>query len=536
MLPNLPDHYSTDALNLPVPFKEELDRLRTSHELYKLYAPEFDLYLSAYEGGNDFTNSKNVRKHARENVEDYKDRTDRVHYINYCEPMISFFTNFIFSESIDRNGAANQDWYNEFIQDVNKKSENIDGFMRQVSDDMQIFGMAYVLVDAPALPSGVSQETLSEANAKDLGLDPYWVLIKATEITDWVVDDFDNFEYLKRLQMLNRVTRDGIRKIEKYTEWFLDHITITEIDITEPEKPVIFSNKEFNNALGTIPISVCRYKRSKRYPYMGNSFLRDFAANNREVMNITSLLQEFLYRQCFNILAVESESSIPIADQEDGVVGTSNSVTYPKGAKAPAYITPAVDPAQWMQSERSLIVQEMFKRAAQDTLNELFNGGKSSGFSQAQSFSKTVPFISNRADTLEKMESNLMALTLLFMGKVWDGKIKYKDRYELTNLTDAITQLVALGRDLMIPSKTFIIEELIRLIHEYDGKLDSDVMMKIESEIRGLDFPAWQIQQQEALVGKGSSPAEQQGSKSTGTMSEIKAESSNTGGTKKVKK
>jgi len=118
-----------------------------------------------------------------------------------------------------------------------------------------------------------------------------------------------------------------------------------------------------------------------------------------------------------------------------------------------------------------------------------------------------------------------MELTLKFMGKVWDGKIKYKDRYELTNLTDAITQLVSLGRDLMIPSKTFIIEELIRLIHEYDGKLDSDVMMKIESEIRQLDFPEWQIQQQEALVGKGNSPAEQQAPKGTNTMSEVKSES-----------
>ncbi len=534
MLPNLPDHYSTDALNLPVPMKEELDRLRTSHELYKLYAPEFDLYLSAYEGGPDFTNSKNIWKHVRENIEDYKERTDRIHYTNYCEPMISFFTNFIFSESIDRHGGSNEDWYNEFTQNVNKKNENIDGFMRQVSDDMQIFGMSYILVDAPALPEGLEQDSISQAVAKELALDPYWVLIKATEVTDWVVDDFDNFQYLKRLQMLNKVSSEGIRKIERYTEWYLDKIDITEIDITEPEKPILHSKKSFPNSLGVIPIAVCRYKRSKRYPYMGNSFLRDFAANNREVMNLTSLIQEFLYRQCFNILAVESESSIPIADQEDGVVGTSNSVSYPKGAKAPTYITPPSDPAEFLQSERAAIVQEMFKRAAQDTLNELFNGGKSSGFSQAQSFSKTVPFISNRADTLEKVESNLMMITLKFMGKVWDGKVKYKDRYELTNLTDALTQLLSLGRDLMIPSKTFIVEELIRLVHEYDGKLDSDVMMKIESEIRALDFPEWQTMQQEALIGTGNSPTEQQGSKSTGTMSEIKSESVKS--TKKVKK
>lgn len=536
MLPNLPDHYSTDAQNLPVPMKEELDRLRTSHELYKLYCPEFDLYLSAYEGGPEFTNSKNIWKHVRENVEDYKDRTDRVHYINYCEPMISFFTNFIFSESIDRNAGGNQNWYNDFSPNVNKKGENIDGFMSQVSDDMQIFGMSYVLVDAPSLPAGVSEDNLSVAEANTLELQPYWVLLKATEIVDWVVDDFDNYQYLKRMQMLNRVTSEGIRKIERYTEWYTTNIVISEIDVTQPDKPLLLPKIQFDNRLGTIPIAVCRYKRSKRYPYMGNSFLRDFAANNREIMNLTSLIQEFLYRQCFNILAVESESNIPIADQEDGVVGSSNSLSYPKGAKAPAYITPPADPAQFLQSERSSIMAEMFKRAAQDTLNELFNGGKSSGFSQAQSFSKTVPFIANRADILEKMETTLMQLTLKFIGKDWDGKIKYKDRYELTNLTDAITQLVSLGRDLMMPSKTFVIEELIRLVHEYDGKLDPDVMLKVESEIRSLNFAEWQVQQQEALVGKGNSPAEQQAPKSSGTMSEVKSESTGGGSTKKVKK
>jgi len=268
---------------------------------------------------------------------------------------------------------------------------------------------------------------------------------------------------------------------------------------------------------------------------MGNSFLRDFARSARRILNLTSLLDEFLYRQCFNILAKEVDTSIPLRDQEDGSVGTSNVLEYPKGASAPAYLSPPVEPAKFIQEERQRLANEMFKRAAQDFLNELFNGEKSSGFSQAQSFAKTVPHIAHRADILEKTENALMTLTCKIVGKEWDGKVRYKDRYEITNITDAMTQLLMVFRDLQMPSETFVKEELKRLARELDGKLPQDVMAKILKEIEDMDFAKWQETQKEALVGKSKSPGDQQKDKSTGTVSEVAAESRTPGAaTKKL--
>src|SRR3954469_8524894 len=74
----------------------ELVRLRSKHELWKVYAPEWELYLAAYEGGPDFANGKNVFKHVRENQEDYSDRVNRLHYINHCDQLVDFFTNFVY--------------------------------------------------------------------------------------------------------------------------------------------------------------------------------------------------------------------------------------------------------------------------------------------------------------------------------------------------------------------------------------------------------------------------------------------------------
>ncbi|HWV46123.1 MAG TPA: hypothetical protein VN039_08915, partial [Nitrospira sp.] len=371
-------------------------------------------------------------------------------------------------------------------------------------------------------------------------LRPYWVLLKAPEIIDWDIDPFERLLYLKRKEITSgRNQRNARRVYEKYTEWFPDRVDITYVDVTNAHEPKIVPSMGTTvpNRVGEIPIQIVRYERSKRYPYMGNSFLRDFSNNNLQVMNLTSLIDEFNYKQCFNILAKEEDANaLPLRDGNDGVVGVGNVMEYPKGAKPPAYITPPADPAKFMQSERDYIIQQMFKRAAQDMMSELFNGEGASGFSQAQSFAKTVPFISNRADTLEAAENALMTRTLKYLNKTWDGKIKYKDRYELTNITDALTQLLMLFRDLQLPSETFVKEELKRLVHEMDGKLPTDTLNKVLHEIDELDFDEWQEVQKEALVGKPSSPGEQNQPKSTGTTAEAASEAkAQTASTSKIR-
>jgi hypothetical protein len=319
---------------------------------------------------------------------------------------------------------------------------------------------------------------------------------------DWITNSFDKYVYIKRLERIQEFV-DGFKvDIERYYEWLCDSITITDLDVSRPNTPKIINKIIIPNALGEIPLVCLRYKRSIEHKYMGNSFLRDLALNNKEVMNLTSLLQEFLYRQCFNILAFEADSTVPTATQSEGDTGTANAVSYPKGGKAPEYIVPSSDPAKFIAEERATIIGQMYKRAAQDTVNELFNGGASSGFSKAQSFSTTVPKIATRAETLEKAEGKLMDLTMKYMGKTWDGKIMYKDRYELTNISDALDQLTTLFQDLQLPSETFAKEEMKRFVHEFDGKLPTAIMTQIESEIDGMDFETWQQTMTDIVVGQ----------------------------------
>lgn len=513
--------------------KKEIERLRKTHWLYDIYKPRWLFYLSAYEGGEQFTCVDNLFKHQREHQEDFKDRAKRIHNLNYCEPLVDFFTNFIFSETIERNGGKQDQDYQDFIADVSRKGEPVDAFMRQVCDDMQIYGMAYILVDSPRIDIEITKYEQQIRKIK-----PYWVLVSPTEILDWVVDKLDNYQYVKRVEYVTEL-RGGRRvDIERYYEFYNDQYIITELDVTDRDKPLVLSKEVIVNPIGAVPIVVARYKRSKKDKDIGLSFLRDFAYNQREIMNLTSLLQEFLYRQAFNILAIETDSALPAAEQQEGVVGTANSIQVPKGASMPQYISPPAEPAAFIQEERTRIKSEMVARASQEAVNELFNGEKSSGFSQAQSFSKTVPFIASRADILEHTEHKLMMLTMKLFNKEWDGKIKYKDDYSITNLTDGLTQFMILVKDLQLGSETFIKEELKRMVQEFDGKLSEEVLNKVFKEIDEINIDTWKKTQKDALVGKsGTSAGEQQKKKESGTMVEAAAEAKavNTGSTKKLK-
>ncbi len=496
---------------------KEIERVRVMHPVYQEKVDDWKFYLAAYEGGSSFCNSGNIFKHIRENIDDYHERCRRIHNMNYCEELVEFFTSFIYNEPIQRDGGSNSDFYNQFLEDVTLRKEDITKFMPRVCNELQVFGTVYALVDSPDTSF---TQVLTKADEKAFNIRPYWILVSPIEVLDWDKDSFDQFTYFKRRVFKTQRVSGERRNYEVYTEYYTDKIIISTIDVTEQE-PEWLGEKTLPNTLGIIPVAVAYYKRSRQLD-TGVSFLVDLSMNQREILNLTSVLQEFLYKQAFSILAKEVDSNVPLNSQEADTIGVSNVMEVPKDAEFPQYITPSEKPAQFLQSEIERIKREMYLRAAQEASNEVSGGQQSSGFSQAQSFFKTVPFITRRADILEGFEMDLMKLTMLFMGKTWDGKIKYKDRYEITAFTDAVTQLLTLTKDLALPSKTFIIAQFKRLVKEYDPKMLAEDVQAIDRELDQLDFAKWQF---DLLEKKEQSAGAQQKLKSTGTMAENKAES-----------
>lgn len=473
----------------------EIDRLRSTSDDYKHYEKRWRFFLRAYEGGPEYVSDDTLFRHSRETVEDFQARLERAHYQNYCQSLVDFVPEYIFSQDVEREPPdAIKEQFERFKSDVDRAGTELNAFMQMVGEDMRIFGMTYIHVDLPPRPEEMKGQELSVQQAKDYGLDlPYFVLVRPLEVLDWKIDNKGNFLYLKRVEytiveISGQKGSDAFKNVERYTEWTPHEYRIAYIDVSGDKPTIMPSMAETRpNSWGMVPFVPCFYKRLKSHREVGQSFLQDIAYQNRAVFNQTSLIDEFLYKQAFNILAVPTSHKASFKDQTDGHIGTSNVIELPSDATMkPEYISPPSDPAKFIQMERENTVREMYRQAAQDVMSDVMTPGRHSGESLKVQMSRTVPVINKSADALQYAERRAMRLWAKIQGFEWTGKISYKDDYSVTNLMDLLLQLTMIFKQIGLWSPTFIKEEWKRVVREFDGKLKPDTMDAIVQEIESL--------------------------------------------------
>jgi hypothetical protein len=466
--------------------KKEIERLRSVHPDYKERLPHWTFCLKSYEGGPQYITSDTIHKHQREHEEDFQDRLKTACYQNYCQPIVDFAGEFIFAQAIERHPNRQvQAQFDDFIVNVDKRGTTMNDFMRLVADEVRIFGKMFVQVDLPVMPAGIDKRTLSKLQAKQMGLDaPYFIPVRPTEVLTWDTDDFGNYTYLKRVECSVRFKGGVFAQYERYYEWDSQQCKITTVDCTNPKRPKLAGSNTVPHAWGEIPFVDIFNRRSKRLAEQGVSTIEDIAYQNNRVVNLTSKLDEFLNRQCFNLLAMETSNALPTKGTVDGTVGTSNVLEFPASVKhVPFYLSPPVDPAQFIDSERENTIREMFRQAAQDVMSEVIGDSLRTGDAQKQAFGRTIPAIAKIADTLQSAEHRLFRLWAKGQGRDWNGKVAYKDDYSITNLMDIILQLTSIFTSIKPMSPTFVREEWKRIVREFDGKIEQDKMEKIMEEI-----------------------------------------------------
>jgi hypothetical protein len=473
--------------------QKEIERLRSEHPDYHGKKEQWRFFLLSYEGGADYVSDNTLFRHQREHPEDYQDRLKRAYYTNYCQALVDFVPEFIYSQGVARQAPERlKPIFDNFKKNVDRSGSALDAFMESVAEEARIFGHTWVGVDLPVRPVDQDGEQLSLARAEELGLTtPYFYHVRPLEVLDWVTDQFGHYLYMKRREIYweKAGQRKGFRHVERYTEWYEDVIVISKIDITDDSHEKLLPRVKQPNEWALIPFVQFFFKRSKFNKDFGVSFLTDLAYQNRAVFNQTSYLEEFLARQCFNVLAMEKDTKIPTRENGDQRIGTSNVIWIPREAKhPPQYVSPPVEPAAFIQEERGNTIQEMYRQAAQDILSEFFGKGSApSADAQKQAFSRTIPMIAKQADMMQSAEQSLWAVWAKLQNKKWDdGVISYRDDYGITNLQDLLLQLSTIFNNLKVLPPTFIRAEWKRIIQEFDGKLSTEDKNKAFAEIDAL--------------------------------------------------
>lgn len=474
--------------------KKEIERLRSQHPDYKARIDHWMFLLRAYEGGPQYIDETTIFKHQREHNEDYQDRLKRAEYQNYCQPIVDFAGEFIFAQPVERNADRTiKGEFDTFIKNVDRRGTTIDQFMRLVADETRLFGKFFVQIDVPAMPDTVdTSKPLSKAQADALGISsPYFIPVRPTEVLAWATDDFGGYTYLKRVEHRYDYVNGEFVSFERYYEWTPTECTISTVNVTNPKKPKLQGGKTvLPHQWGQVPFIDLYNRPSKIFCDQGISTIEDIAYQNRKVTNLSSLIEEFLYRQCFNLLAMEMAQQLPIKGSVDNSIGNSNVLEFPATTKTPPfYLSPPVAPAQFIQSERETTIKEMFRQAAQDVMSEVLgDSGLRTGDAQKQAFGRTIPSIAKTADMLQNGEVRLFTLWSKGIGKDWGSgsKISYKDDYAITNLMDLILQLTSIFTQIKPLSPTFVREEWKRIVREFDGKIPQDKMDKIMSELTNI--------------------------------------------------
>ncbi|MHC4660196.1 MAG: hypothetical protein ACYS8W_00780 [Planctomycetota bacterium] len=443
------------------------------HPHYAWMLPRWQFFLSAYEGGHAFTSQPGfLFSHQRETAEDRAFRLGRVVYYNYCRSIIDVYLAHLYKKGVVRESSSLR--YTEFLSDIDMRGSDIDAFMTQeVSPLAFALGTVYVVVDMPESKGAYA----SRAAELAAGLKPYARILMPMDIIDWETDSFGAYRWIKirELHAPARTAPGAAKKGE------------TRYRIWTPKKWFLLDeNDEFVNPhgaagephpAGKVPVVKVICEKSLVAQGLGISFLQDIAPIAQKIYNLASLLDEFLYKQCFSFLAWPGEI------QEERL-GASNVANFdPESGSPPVYVTPPTDPAKFLESQIARNIEEIYRLARIEYAGSHPRVAQS-GFAKAIDFHDTNNMLAKKAAHLEAAERAISDLFFRWTGEKSGAQITYPREFNVKALNDEIAEAVQV-LSLSI-SPVFDRQVKRRLAARFLPNLDESEKKKIENEINNI--------------------------------------------------
>jgi len=410
---------------------EQLRRnIEQRHPQYDVMLPRWLFFLNSYEGGSDYTeNPQYLFSHSRETAEDRAFRLRRVVYYNYCKSIIDLYVSYIYKKEIIRE--SDNPYYFEFIRNVDLRGNDIDTFMsRYIAPLSQIFGVVFVIVDMPETKEGLT----TSYEEKLFGIRPYATPLLPFFLVDWELDSFGGFRWVKikepvlsgRSPFSEYEPPDYVYRIWTKERWY----------VVDKDGNFLNPNEEEGEEhhLGMVPVVAAYNERSFAHPLMGISALQDIAPCCQKIYNLASLLDEFLYKQCFSFLAWPGD-----VDAER--LSTSNVVTYDPELKAlPSYITPPTDPAKFIESQIEKTIQEIYRIARIKYV--AVTSQAESGISRAIEFHDTNNILAKKARNLQQAERDIAELFFRWIRDENDARIVYPKEFNIRAINEEIEEAI----------------------------------------------------------------------------------------------
>jgi len=463
-----------------------------THPTYDDYKDEWLFFLSSYEGGQSYIDGDNLFTHRLELSEDFRNRKERAYYLNYCSAVVESYTNFIYSKEVNR---PSDDFFSRFYSDVTGSGDDINSFMRDVSNYSGACGFVYILFnfrDLTPFPK-TTDNKVPLSVVKEYNLYPYLTLYTPDEVVDYSIDSHGNFDWIiieeevnndsdpmedrETLTIRNLITRDSWTKIDVESEEIID-------------EPVA-------NPYNFVPVIVA-YNMKKSYTGVGISTIKDIAYVNRAVYNWCSNIDEMIERQTFSQLTCPDDGSIAeAAEAKDygsgsenplAKVGTSAVFTFPANAgHPPRFISPDTAQIEVIWSMIVSHIKQIYVMAG--LVGTAADVSASSGRAKQQQFYSIEANLTSKAENLERTEIEIAKMYYRIMKQSGaDDKSKYQVVYprsfDVLSFVDYLNySFDVISRSLSDRLTKYVAEELsLKLLKSAPDKIKEEVKTEINNK------------------------------------------------------
>ncbi len=447
-----------------------------THPIFDMWIDEWDFLINAFEGGQNFLRENYLFRHERESGEGYAGRKRRAYYLNYIKLVINLWISHMKKALPNRDDVMGNDEFSDFSKNIDLKNHDIDEFwVGRIFPLVEAIGMVHVVL-SDYIPDGVNSDNIiTMQDQKDVGIRDRLIVKLPQRMINWKLQSDGTYDWV---MFENQYIKQDDWKSEPVE--IIDYTVLTkneEILVDDANK----EQKRTKHNLGFVPVVTIKGRESEQYEGLGIAGMYDVAIINREVYNISSLIQEFLYKQCFNFLAGPEEL---ISDEEGKIKLGANGILPIIGDIKPFYVSPPIDPAQFLQTERDKLIQEMYRHSILRD-KSIEKNDPASGISKAYDTDETGQHLSEKVMNIEDAENVIVKMYYKKHGITLDEKerhVRYPRNYDIKSINDELFEITEIFK--LNFSETFNQEKAIILVKKLLSHADEATIAKIIKEIR----------------------------------------------------
>lgn len=449
------------------------EELLSTHPDYDANIEEWRFFMRSYFGGRIYHEGDYLLQHPFESALNYERRKEIAYYYNYCGPIVDIMVSHLFRKPSKREyGTFDEDrLFRSFLMDVDLEGSTFTQFMRDAQRFASIYGRVSIIVDKPTLLPG------TRAVAEDYDIRPYLSLITPENLVDW---NYVRLPSGRPVLDSVKVREDSLTyRIWNRESWELWRLGDAHSDGEDDVDAVLVDSGV--HGLGIVPI-VNLYNKKSGVKMIGASDIQDIADINKNIYYLCSDAKEIIENTAFPMLAIPYENA---PSSEDREIGPRNILQFdPSEPNAKPY---------WLEAPHSSL-SEIREWVRQD-ITEIHRIAKMGGvkstedFSQARSgvaleleYQQLHSVLSEKADNIEQVEMQILAIFGMWQGIDFDGYVDYPDDFSVRELDRDIERAIK-ALSVGVESKVFKREVEKSIVGAVLTKLDGKKRREIDEEI-----------------------------------------------------